>query len=365
MGATTQFRNGSTLTTAILAAATSISVANAGATGLNWSQGDSVRIIGIQDIVNGAQPAPLVSDLVDAAPQDGILTGNSIAGFDAPGAANAAGIGSVAANLTTAALVENTDYVIDYEGGKYRFINPALTAGQNFALLYQYRRFDNTKVLLGESLPTIEARVRLVHQFPDQRELTVVFHRASVSMDSASLEFQDDDWIGTELTLDALQTLNPQDIGKFGYYEIQHKEDGNNSEGYDPDSYSVGTFQMYLTILSPTVAAKRGLPLTEIDVGNVSVGSVNAENTYLKHYRGIPRTTDKVVLTQKELNCSATLENLNTVNIALLFDGVQVQDQTGATWQDAGLLATIPNDLATAEGIARWYNIPAINLNPA
>mgnify|MGYP000925753176 CR=1 FL=1 len=366
MGALTQVLPGTTLTASILAAATSITGTNISATGLSWVDGNDIKITGAENIECAG------AAINNSETLDGTLataSGNVMSGFGPSTSAYLAG--AVLANVDGTPLVENTDYVMDYEGGRIRWINSPGSQGaadKTYAICHQYARADNTKIRLGKFLPTIEAEARLVHRFPDGRILTVQLHRASITPDTVSLGFDDADWIGTDMVLEALASNDPQHVNEpFGCITIEHKSDGTNSAGYDPDSYSVGVFELYLTMNDASVAAARGLPTTEIDVGNVSVGSLDADNTYLKHFRGTPKVTDKVVLTQKEMSITATIENLNTVNLALLFDGEHVADNSGAAFQDAATLMTVPSlvTLASANNDSTWYSLGAFNVNPA
>jgi hypothetical protein len=367
MPATTIFaRKGSTLATAMAASATSIAVTNAGVTGLDYTVGDNLRLFAKQALAVATPVAPIINN-IDDANADGALALGVISGIDTWSAAAAAALaGSVIANTTKAALVENTDFVIDYSNGGFRFINPALTPGATYAIQFQYQQADTTAVNLGKFLPTLEFGVRLEHKYPDGRLLILECPRAAVTPDNPQLQFQENDWIGTDLNIEVLSSNEPADVNApFGKFWVEHKASGQNSVGYDPDSYSVGSFYLYLTPIDEATAAYHGLPATRIDVGNVKVGSIDQQNEFLRHYRGTPRVKDKVVLIQKEMNLVATIENLNTTNLALLFDGEVIENATNAGFGDDMRLMTVPADIATNAGQTRWMPLGKIAINPA
>lgn len=356
MGALVSVRKASALAVAIAAAATSITVTEAGASGLNYTQGDDVRLMGL------ASANAVVQTIVNMNDNDNnaAVVGETVSGLSAASSGLLAG--AVVMNVESDNdLVENTDFVIDYERGGIRFIDTAdVVPGDTYGVQAQYRRYSSRKVNLGKSLPTLECSVRLVHTYPDGRKMTITLWRVSVSPENPSLAFDDGDWIGTELNLEVLDDGVNHPEAPFGEIDIQNAADGTPLEGYDPDTYSVGSFDLFLTPVSATAAAARGISTTEIDVGNVKVGSVEGNNTYLKHFRGIPKKKDKVVLTQKELNVKATIENLNTVNLAFLFDGQVVEDDNTAQWQDFAILVTVPADFD-----GKWIPLRKLQINPA
>lgn len=366
MGAQTIVRKGTRLAAALAAAGTSITVTNAGSTGLNYVAGDSVRIIGNEDLPFGTPPSPVVVNLVDA-DTNATVVSNFIDGFDAPGASEAVAAGAVILNMTDAALVENTDYVMDYEKGMIRLINGALVAGDTYGVQTQAQRAAKTIIKLGKFKPQMEMSLRLVHRFNDGRELRYIAPRVAIAPENPQLNFDDSDWIGADLLIEVLATDDPQyEDEPFGRFEIEHnKTTGQEDLGLNPASYSVGSFRLYVTPLDALTAAQHGFTQSEIDIGNVRVGTVEANNEFLRHYRDIPRVKDKVIKIQSEMNITATIENLNSHNFALMFEGERVVDNSTATYGDVAALVTVPADIATAAGQARWIPLGARALNPA
>ena len=364
MGANVSVRPGSSLTLATQIGDTQITVLNAGVGGLNYSQGDSVRILGLQNASCQQQVAPVDETLNDAN-TDATVNGNTVLELSAT--TSAALAGSVVSNLTAAALVENTDFVVDYVGGNIRFLSGgSASEGETYAFGFNYRRASGTEIRLGQFLPIMEFSLRLEHSFPDGRTLKLECPRAAITPDNPSLNFDDADWIGTDMNIEVLASSDPQYANKpFGTLRIDNSTaSGQELTGYNPDTYSVGSFKLYITPIDAGAAQRHGFGTGEIDVGNVRVGSIEAVNEYLRHYAGTPRVKDKVVLLQKELNVIATIENLNSQNLALIFDGERAEDAGTATYAPQMALVTVP-DLTDADVESQWISVPFILLDPA
>lgn len=346
MGATLSVRPASRLTQAVASGATSITVSNAGANGLAYSQGETVRLF------NNSDPANVIDFNMDDANNDATVTGGVTVNALSAASSDIAN-GSFALNMEASkALVENTDFIIDYTGGRIRFLGTGDTpAGATFGIAGNYASSSKTRVGLGSSLPTMEVSVRLEHTYPDKRKLTLILPKVALTAEAPTIEFQSDDWIGVDLSLEVLATDDPAYADyPFGYIDTDNSPAGTVVT--NTDSYSTGSFEMFITPIAGYAA--RGFDQTEINVGCVRVGNLEGSSEFLKHYCGTPRVKDKTILLQKELTLTATLDNISAINLALVFDGTLLLNPSGAALAPFVALATVPANVATAEGQATW-----------
>lgn len=359
MGSTLSVRPGSALAQALASSATSITVNNAGTGGLDYAQGETVRIF------NNANPASVIDFQMNDANTDATVVGGAIDGLSA--AASDAASGSLVANLeATKALVENTDFVIDYTAGAVRFLGTAATpASATLAVAGNFRSSSKTRIGLGKALPTLEVSVRLVHTYPDKRVLSLILPKVALTAENPSLEFAADDWIGVDLSLEVLATEDAQYADyPFGYFEIDNTAQGTPVIG--TDTYTVGSFELFITPLTSAGAAARGFTQAEINVGCVRVGTLEGTSEYLKHYCGTPKRKDKVVLLQKEMTLTATLDDINVYNIAMVFDGSLFLNPSGGAVAPFMSLVTVPANIATPEGQATWVPMsPYVGIDPS
>ena len=253
--------------------------------------------------------------------------------------------------LNTAAsevLVENDDYVWDYERGALRFLpsGARVQPSRFYAINGQYRYGQYTHVKLGESLPLLEFSMRLVHKTPKGRTIEYFAPRASVKADNASLAFEATDWNTSELKIEVLQSFDTQYATMpFGEIKVQHDPNTGLEPGNTPDSYTAGVFELFLTPLDATVAALKGYSMSEFSIGNVTVGSIDAPQEYLDHFAGIPQKKDASILLKKEVTINATIDNLTSKNLSLLFDG-RIQEGSASTWVEFTTLVQAPANLA-------------------
>lgn len=358
MGSTLSVRPASLLASPLALSATSITVTNATTNGLDYAQGDSVRLF------NNANPAGVIDFIMNDANTDATVSGGvTVSSLSA--ASSAIAVGSIAINQAPAkALVENTDYVIDYLGARIRFLGTADTpAGATFGVAGNFAASSKTRIGLGASLPTLEVSVRLEHPYPDGRKLVMVFPKVALTAENPSMEFQSDDWVGVDISLEILSSDDPAYADyPFGYFDIENTAAGTVVTG--AETYTVGSFEMYITPIAGYAA--RGLTQSEINVGCVRVGNLEGQSEYLKHYIGVPKRKDKTVLLQKELTLTATLDDQNAYNLAMIFDGTLFLNPDNAALAPFARIATVPANVATAEGQATWVPLtPYVGLSNA
>lgn len=357
MGANTSVHPGSRLEAVLTAGATQITVTEAGAGGLDYAQGEDVRIFNNTDILN------VVDFELNDDDNNAAVSGETVTGLSAAPAGGAA-LASYALNVDKA-LTENTDYIVDYTGGQVRFLDSGnIAAGDILAFSGNYRRADKTRINLGAEIVDMEVSVRLVHKYAQGgRYMNVFIPRAIMQPENPGLNFDEGDWIGLEMIFDVLESEDPQySASPFGWIDIDHSsETGQEEEG--AKSYSVGTFDLYITPLSAVSAAARGFSTTEFKVGCVRVGGFEAEYEKLEHYCGTPRKKDAVVNLQQDMTITATVDNVTSKNLAMMFQGVRVEDTGSATYAPFVTLVTVP-DISTPEGEAQWVKLPYVLLDP-
>lgn len=349
---------GTKLAASVAAGASTLVVENNSATGLNLAGSEDLKLFDISTLpifsTTDEESATSVTVQSNTPPSTSQITLSA-------NLANSFPVGAIVLNDEAVThLVENTDYLLDHENGKIRFLSGGSAVASNYyAINGEYKVASATSVKLGEELPNLEFAVRLVHKSPKGRTIEYIAPRATVAADNASLSFDPADWMGTEIKIQILASSDPayatMPFGEIKLGHINGVEPGNT-----PSSYTVGVFSLYLTPLDATIAAAKGFSMSEFSIGNVKVGAIEAPQEFLDHFVGVPQVKDDYIRLKKEINIMATIENMTSRNIALIMDG-RVEEGPDAGYVEFAALVQAPADLT----VPTWVNIGKRDLNYA
>jgi hypothetical protein len=265
------------------------------------------------------------------------LTGTVVENLDA---------NSLLRNVSTGSV--NDDLFTSHERGSVNFLNVGNTtvggfqvnSGMTISAFYEYRSASKKRVNLGKYNPLLEWQVELEHRYPDGRYMLFNFHKVAVTPENTELAFEPRDWLGSDLTMDVLESSAPEHVDNpTGWVDIDNDPVTLQPVTDRTDSYSAGVYRLYMTPLNVSRALARGLPVERYDVGNVRTGNTGSPQEYLEHFAGLPQKKDKKILIQQEFVLTTTIEELSATNIALLFAGNIVD--LGAGWLPANKLITV------------------------
>lgn len=347
---------GTKLAASVAAGASTLVVENNSSTGLNLANTEDLKLFDISTLptflASDEEAATSVTVQSNTPPSTSQITLSA-------SLANSFPVGAIVLNNETVThLVENTDYLLDHENGRIRFLSGGSAVASNYyAINGEYKVGSATHVKLGEELPNMEFSVRLVHKSPKGRTIEYFAPRATVSPDNASLPFDPADWMGTEVRIQILASSDPA-YEKMPFGEVKLGHINGVEPGNTPSSYTVGVFSLYLTPLDATIAADRGFTTSEFSMGNVRVGSIEAPQEFLDHFIGVPQVKDDYIRLKKEINITATIENMTSRNMALILDG-RIEEGPDAGYVEFATLIQAPADLT----VPTWVSIGKRDIN--
>lgn len=251
------------------------------------------------------------------------------------------------------------DVFLAADRGSVSFINVGETtaggyqvnSGMTISAFFDYRTASAKQINLGERLPNLEFIAELEHQYQDGRWFKAVFHKVAITPDEVNFEFQPTDWVGVELQMDCLRSTNPAHAANpTGFIRIDNDPITLQPVQDTTDDYTAGVFNLYLTPSNPTRALQYGIPSQRFSIGNVTTGGLNSPQEWLEHLVGIPQDLDKKIQIRRQFNVTATIDEINARNCALLFGG-RISDMEPG-WVPLNTLITVSNPPAAPYTVA-------------
>jgi hypothetical protein len=116
----------------------------------------------------------------------------------------------------TPTYVENTDYKVDYAGGRVAALTPL--ASTSVEIDYKYTTQDAKKISIGKGRIDKTYAVRAVHTFPDKETWTIIIYKANI-ISSFDAAFQLEPHMSFPFEISGLQD-DTHSNEEFGYFEI-------------------------------------------------------------------------------------------------------------------------------------------------